>query len=402
MSVEIPSLAAKVRSINAGGHVVGAAFLGTTAAFALGEGEVLLAGDTEQRVRTHEGAILEAASDGKRLLTSGDDGKLVATGADGNTEILAEVPGKWIDHVALGPDGAFAWSIGKTAFARTKKGDRSLDLPTSVGGLAFAPKGLRLAITHYNGATLWFPNADAKPETLAWKGSHRDVRFSADGRFLVTSMQEPALHGWRLADGHHMRMTGYPARVRSMQFTADGKWLATSGANEVILWPFGVERRAHRQGAESAGAAFGACLSRRLSPKARSARRRLCRRAASPRASGRRRRDPRAPGRCGADQRARLVAQRPDARVWDRGREGRSVDTLIVIPGRGPGLIRGREPGIHNHRLGLWIPVRAQMRATGMTVGLHRTSTFLNCHGSSRSMSSGKNTPRPSSGVQSV
>ena len=219
--------------------MVAAAFLGATAAFALGEGEILLAGEAERRVRAHEGAILEAASDGKRLLTAGDDGKLVATGADGGTEILADTPGKWIDHVALGPDGAFAWSVGKTAFARTKKGDRSLDLPTSVGGLAFAPKGLRLAITHYNGATLWFPNAaEAKPETLAWKGSHLGVRFSADGRFLVTSMQEPALHGWRLADGHHMRMTGYPGRVRSMQFTADGKWLATSGANEVILWPF--------------------------------------------------------------------------------------------------------------------------------------------------------------------
>jgi len=51
-------------------------------------------------------------------------------------------------------------------------------------------------------------------------------------------MQEPALHGWRLADGQHMRMTGYPTRVRSMGFTADGDWLATSGAQEVILWPF--------------------------------------------------------------------------------------------------------------------------------------------------------------------
>ena len=238
MPVEIPSLAAKVRSLDAGSHVVAATFLGATAAFALGEGEILLAGEAERRVRAHDGAILEAASDGKRLVTAGDDGKLVATGANGDTEVLAEAPGKWIDHVALGPDGAFAWSIGKTAFARTKKGDRSLDLPTSVGGLAFAPKGLRLAITHYSGATLWFPNADARPETLAWKGSHLDVLFSTEGHFLITSMQEPALHGWRLADGHHMRMTGYPGRVRFMQFTADGKWLATTGANEVILWPF--------------------------------------------------------------------------------------------------------------------------------------------------------------------
>jgi WD40 repeat protein len=113
-----------------------------------------------------------------------------------------------------------------------------LEVPSTVGGLAFAPKGLRLAVAHYNGATLWFPNAEAKPETLAWKGSHLGALFSADGRFLITTMQEQALHGWRLADGQHMRMSGYPARVRYMSFTADEEWLATSGAAEVILWPF--------------------------------------------------------------------------------------------------------------------------------------------------------------------
>ena len=51
-------------------------------------------------------------------------------------------------------------------------------------------------------------------------------------------MHEPALHGWRLADNRHMRMTGYPGRVRSMSWSAGGKFLATSGADTVILWPF--------------------------------------------------------------------------------------------------------------------------------------------------------------------
>ena len=64
-----------------------------------------------------------------------------------------------------------AWSSGKQAFVRTAKGDRTLELPSSVGGLAFAPKGFRLAIAHYNGATLWFPNApDAKPDKLGVEG----------------------------------------------------------------------------------------------------------------------------------------------------------------------------------------------------------------------------------------
>jgi WD40 repeat protein len=36
-----------------------------------------------------------------------------------------------------------------------------------------------------------------------------------------------------------MRMTGYPARVRSIAWSAGGKGLATSGADTVIIWPFG-------------------------------------------------------------------------------------------------------------------------------------------------------------------
>ena len=51
-------------------------------------------------------------------------------------------------------------------------------------------------------------------------------------------MHEPALHGWRLADNRHMRMSGYPGRVRSMSWSAGGKGLATSGADSVIIWPF--------------------------------------------------------------------------------------------------------------------------------------------------------------------
>src|ERR1700758_4733716 len=33
-------------------------------------------------------------------------------------------------------------------------------------------------------------------------------------------------------------MTGYPGRVRSLSWSAGGRWLATSGADTVILWPF--------------------------------------------------------------------------------------------------------------------------------------------------------------------
>jgi WD40 repeat protein len=154
-------------------------------------------------------------------------------------ETIADEKGKWIDALALGPDGAAAWSTGRTVSARSAKGEiRAVSAPTTARGLAFLPKGYRLAIAHYNGASLWFPNARAEPEPLPWKGSHLDVTVSPDGRYVVTSMQENALHGWRVTDKAHMRMTGYPAKTRSMSWSHDGNWLATSGAEAAIIWPF--------------------------------------------------------------------------------------------------------------------------------------------------------------------
>jgi WD40 repeat protein len=238
----IPSVVERTRPVTAGEPVVGAHFLGDLAAFILGEEALLFApaaGDA-RRLAIHGGAILASAADGQRIVTGGDDGKAVVVDAAGRSEVLAtDAKHRWIDHVALGPDGAVAWSAGKQAFVRTPKGEeRMLELPSTVGGLTFLPKGLRLAIAHYNGASLWFPNAQTSPETLAWKGSHLGVTVSPDGRFLVTTMQEPTLHGWRIADRKDMRMSGYAARVRSLAWTLGGKWLATSGSNQLILWPF--------------------------------------------------------------------------------------------------------------------------------------------------------------------
>ena len=237
----IPSLADRVRAVNVDATVVGVHFLGATPVFVLGEESLLFAGETERRIGAHAGAILASVSDGTRIVTGGDDSKLIEIDADGKHRELASDDNKrWIDQVALGPDGAVAWSAGKTAHVLTRKGDeRRFDLPSTAAGLCFAPKGFRLAIAHYNGATLWFPNATgAQPERLEWKGSHLGVTISPDGKFLVTCMQEPMLHGWRLADSKHMRMSGYSARVRSLSWTADGEFLATSGSEQLILWPF--------------------------------------------------------------------------------------------------------------------------------------------------------------------
>jgi WD40 repeat protein len=236
------SVAERTRAIDAGAPVVAVHFLDRTAIFVLGEEFLLLAPPEGEprRVMVHSGGILATTADRERVLTAGDDGKVVATRINGDTRTVVTDPKRrWIDRVAAGPDGAIAWSVAKTACVQsTKREEKSTELPSSVGGIAFAPRGFRLAVAHYHGVTLWFPNASAAPERLEWKGSHLDVTFSPDGRFLVTAMQEPALHAWRLGDRKDMRMSGYAVKVRSMAWSAGGDWLATAGSEQLVLWPF--------------------------------------------------------------------------------------------------------------------------------------------------------------------
>ena len=235
------SVVERIHAVAANGAGIAAHFLGRMAVFVLGDETMVLApprGEAKT-LTVHGGAILATAVGESVIVTGGDDGKVVETDVSGTSRTVATDPkNRWIDHVAVGPDGAVAWSAGKTAFVQGKE-LCSIDAPSTVGGLAFLPKGFRLAIAHYNGATLWFPNApQSTPEKLEWKGSHLGVTVSPDGRFLVTAMQEPMLHGWRLVDRQHMRMSGYATRVMSVGWTAGGKWLATSGAPQLILWPF--------------------------------------------------------------------------------------------------------------------------------------------------------------------
>lgn len=238
--MSVSSLTQLVSPIQVGAGVVGAGFLARVPVLALADGGVVLAeAGAEKRIAAHaDAAILVAAFDMRRLVTGGDDGLLIATDASGKVETLAKEKG-WIDALAARDDGALAWSSGKTVRVRDARGEiKSWAAPSSVRGLAFFPKGYRLAIAHYNGASLWFPNVAAAPEALEWKGSHLDAEVSPDGRFVVTSMQENMLHGWRIADKKNMRMTGYPAKPRSLAWSHDGAWLATSGADGSIVWPF--------------------------------------------------------------------------------------------------------------------------------------------------------------------
>ncbi len=231
-------------------HVIAACFSrdGATCAFATGDGVLHLAPRVGawRAAAVHDGGVLALAADvgPGGFVSGGDDGAFRRTSAAGESTELARFGTKWVEQVASHADaraGLLACSVGRRAHLFDAAGGalKVLDHPTTVTGLAFDAKGKRVAASHYNGVSLWFVAARGDtPRVLEWKGSHTGVAIHPAGEAVVTTMQENALHGWRLADGQHMRMSGYPTRSESLSFSRTGKWLASSGAESVVLWPF--------------------------------------------------------------------------------------------------------------------------------------------------------------------
>ncbi len=236
-----------------GAFVVTARFdrAGRTAAFALGDGTLRLVDladrATWREITMHDGAALDLAPDAaaRGFVSGGDDGAFRRVAADDSVSDIARFGTKWVEHVASHPadkgHGLLACAVGKQVHLFDGAGQKlkTLDHPSSVTGLAFDAKGKRIGASHYNGASLWYVGAKAdNPRRLEWKGSHTAIAIHPDGDALVTAMQENALHGWRLSDNQHMRMSGYPAKTQSLSFTRTGKWLASSGADAMVIWPF--------------------------------------------------------------------------------------------------------------------------------------------------------------------
>jgi WD40 repeat protein len=231
-----------------GAHVLAAVPLpaGDTAAVALGDGRVLFPA-------LHDGAAegdplelgamaLSVAGDphGRRVLIGTEDGRLLAVQPGAEPNVLADTDAGWIEALAVDATG------GRIAFAQGRTvqllggdgGDLGLfrDHPSTVTGLAFSPAGGAFAAAHYGGVSVYSLD-DGERRQLRWHGSHIAVRWSPDGRFIATAMQDRELHCWP-ADGssNGVRMAGYPTKVRDLAFTPDGAFLTAAGADTVTAW----------------------------------------------------------------------------------------------------------------------------------------------------------------------
>ena len=152
----------------------------------------------------------------------------------------------WIEQLAIAENGSYAYSSGKNIYVSDNSHHLIFNNTHNQGtimGLAFNRAGNQLAVAHYNGVTIWDVIFGKKVYQLHWQGAHLSLSWSPDDRFIITTTQDKELHGWDLdtiTDGKpkSIRMCGYPAKIRKLSWTTDGKHLAVAGADSVTVWPF--------------------------------------------------------------------------------------------------------------------------------------------------------------------
>jgi WD40 repeat protein len=223
---------------------------GKTVAFALGDGRVrFLPADVKEAPGdalepVHKGAVLSLIADpiGDGFISGGDDGRLLRLAADGSASEIANHKGKWVDKLAAHrSNGSFAASVGKMALVVDKSGEMREFGPhaSTVAAIDFSKDGSRIAAAHYGGITVWsIGQVTLPPRRFAWQGSHVALKWSTDGKFIATGTQENDIHVWRIAQATDMRMQGYPAKVKSLSWSADARWLYTSSQPVFTAWPF--------------------------------------------------------------------------------------------------------------------------------------------------------------------
>ncbi len=215
--------------------------LATNVAIITIDGDIYV--DGKQAPRDIELSVTCAASaaHGTQILLGTEKGDIYRVKPGHAPELFCTAPRKWIEHIVALPDGGCIIAQGKIALRFSAIGEKIAEWShaSAITGLALEPKAKRFACSHFNGVSLWWlTDTKAQVNLFNWVGIHTGVTWSPCGKFIVSMMQDNALHGWRIMDKANMRMEGYPSRCKSAAWTANGRYLATSGAPPVVCWPF--------------------------------------------------------------------------------------------------------------------------------------------------------------------
>jgi WD40 repeat protein len=181
-------------------------------AFSPGGGHLALAGPRGYglwHARDGRVTVLASGRRSARARWSGPDRVAVA---DGHSAVALDAAGRqlWRTDEAAGPVTDLAWLHGGRRLAVAARGE------------------VRCHERHKPGPVA----------SYGCPGPHLAIAVPAHGRWICAGSQDAGLRTWRASDATELSTSGYPGPVNLLAFSDTGRWLASDGAPEVIVWDF--------------------------------------------------------------------------------------------------------------------------------------------------------------------
>ena len=224
---------------DAGRHLLVADVAGGLSLFSGDSGELIW-----QKKELHQGGLLALAihPNGDRFATSGQDGSVqIWTCSEG--ELLHSLqPGKaWVEHLAWSKDGHhLAVAASKTVHIYRHDGSerwRTEQHPSTVSAVSWS-KPDELATACYGQVAFYDITRQQIGQKLQWQGSLISMVLSPGGDIVACGSQDNSVHFWRRSTGLDAEMTGYPGKPSQLAFDQSGRFLATGGSDQIIVWNF--------------------------------------------------------------------------------------------------------------------------------------------------------------------
>lgn len=232
------------QEISVGANVTALAFGAGTVYAGLGDGRVVAIHTRALRdLARHQGAVTALCVDGGSVVSAGQDGRVLRLNEAEPIDITTPKP-DWITHVSHSQDGKRVLVVAGKRVEVVEDGQviaRIDDFPSTVSGAQFYNAGKSVAISHYNGISLWEIERFAKPEVLAWAGSVTGVSVSPDGRYVAGTTQDREVHVWDFVTGKDFRLGGYQRKVKAVGWTTDKPYLYSTGADVLVAWSLAAE-----------------------------------------------------------------------------------------------------------------------------------------------------------------
>jgi WD40 repeat protein len=241
-------------SVKLDAYIVDIAWSGDGRALAVagGEGAVALVENVADRPQTRVlgehgmGTIAVAWQPGAQVVaSSGQDGALVLWNtADAGSARRLHPGTAWTEHIAYSPDGKLlAAATGKVLSLWDGQGElvhRFEPLSASIAALGWDKAGRDLAAATQGAVCVHrIEPPQFSMRRYTWPAACLTAAYSPNGRVLASGTQDGTVHFWMLSTGKDSQMRGYGSKVTLTEWSANGRYLATSSGNEVIVWDFG-------------------------------------------------------------------------------------------------------------------------------------------------------------------